>query len=226
MTLEPDGSGKISVDFDGSSFMEMMGDEMRKDGEEQKMDSIIDFAYLLEERKDSIANLPQEEQDKLKRLENFKMRILMDTESKDMKFSMFTDFVNVNELSDMMSTFQEASSTQNLGGKAMKGEDAPMGKTSQGTDVSYKYKDNRFSRTTIVVDQELFQKSIDSLDQMKMFMGESTYTLNYNFPKKIKSISAEKALFSQDGKSFTLEVSFLEMMKNPEILNIDVVLEE
>lgn len=226
MTIQPDGSGKITVDFDGSSFMEMMGDEMKEDGEEQKMDSIFDFAHLLEERKDSIAQLSQEKQDKLKRLENFKMRIQMDTEAKAMKLSMFSDFKNVNELSDMMSTFEDANSMQELGGKSMSDENSPMGNGNQGTDVSYRFEKNKFSRTTEIFDQALFEKSRDSLEQMAMFMSESTYTLKYTFPKKIKKISAENALFSQDGKTFTLEVSFLDMMKDPKILDLEVELED
>jgi len=226
MTIQPDGTGKISIDFDGSSIMDMMGDEMAKDSTAKKMDSIIDFAHMFEERKDSIAQLSQEEQEKLKRLENFKMRVLMDPDAKAMEFSMFTEFKNVNELSDMLSTFQDASAIQKLGGSTMPAENAPMNSNSDGTDVAYRYSKNLFSRTTTIVDQDLFEKGLDSLGQMEMFMGESTYTLNYTFPRKIKSISAEEALFSQDGKSFTLEVSFLEMMKNPKILDVEVELEE
>ena len=59
-----------------------------------------------------------------------------------------------------------------------------------------------------------------------MFLGESTYTLKYHFPRKIKTISAEKALFSQDGKSFTLEIGFLELLENPKVLDIEVELEK
>jgi len=64
------------------------------------------------------------------------------------------------------------------------------------------------------------------MEQMKMFMATSKYKIKYHFPKKIKKISNDKALFSQDGKSFTLEVGFLEYMDNPKILDIEVDLEE
>jgi len=226
LTIQPDGSGNISINFDGSSLMQMAGDEISKDGEMQKMDSIIDFASFLDEKKDSIALLSAEEQERLKQLENFKMRISMDSEAQKMDFSMFTDFKDVNELGDMMSSFQDASAMQKPPGSPMANQNSPMGSGTQGTDVKYNFTDNHFSRITTIVDQELFQQSIDSLEQMRMFMGESSYTLNYHFPKKIKKISAEDALFSQDGKSFTLEVGFLELMENPQILNLEVELEE
>ncbi len=226
MTIQPDGSGKIAINFDGSSLMEMMGDELKEDGKEEKMDSIFDFTSLLEERKDSISQLSQEKQDKLKRLENFKMRIQMDTEAKAMNFSMFSDFKNVNELSDMMSTFEDATSVQELNGQSLSGNKSPMGSGSQGTDVSYRFENNKFSRSTVIVDPTLFEKSKDSLEEIAMFMSESTYTLKYTFSKKIKKISAEDALFSQDGKTFTLAVSFLDMIKNPKILDLELELED
>ncbi|MFK7814384.1 MAG: hypothetical protein AB8B59_17935 [Maribacter sp.] len=226
MTIQPDGSGDISINFDGSSLMQMAGDKLSENGEVQQMDSIIDFSHFLEEKKDSISLLSTEEQEKLKALENFKMRISMDTEAQKMDFSMVTDFKDVNELADMMSSFQKASAVQKPGGSVMANQKSPMGSGSQGTDVEYSFTDNRFSRVTTIVDRELFQQSVDSLEQARMFLGESTYTLNYHFPKKIKEISAKDALFSQDGKSFTLEVDFLELMENPKVLDIEVELEK
>ncbi len=225
MTIEPDGSGRMSINFDGSALMEMAGDKIAENGEVKKMDSIIDFAQFLEEKKDSIAKLSPEKQERIKQLENFKMKIAMDSEAKKMDFAMFTEFKNVNELGDMMSNFQEASAVQKPGG-GMAPDKSPMGKGTQGTDVSYSLVGNSFKRITTIVDQELFEQSVDSLEQVQMFLGESTYTLNYHFPRKIKSTSAKEALFSQDGKSLTLEVSFMDLMANPKVLDVEVELEK
>ncbi|MGB5819878.1 MAG: hypothetical protein WBG90_10385 [Saonia sp.] len=224
MRINEDGTGKISIDFDGSGLMEMAGNELAQK-EEKKIDTIISFKEFLIEKKDSIATLSQEEQDRLKRLENFDMRMLMDPEAREMNFSLYSEFKNVDELGDMLSNFQQASELQGKGNGTSGPGQSPMG-GSQGTEVSYSFIEDRFSRKTIIVDQELFRSSIDSLEQAKMFLGESTYTLNYHFPRKIKKISAEKALFSQDGKSFTLEVDFLELMEKPELLDIEVELEK
>jgi len=226
MHITDNGSGKMSINFDGSSLMQMAGDKI-SESQEKKIDSIIVFKDFLEEKKDSIALLSIDEQEKLKRLENFNMRILMDTDAKEMNFALFSNFKNVNELGDMLSSFQDASSVQKPMGDSGSGKKNPMnGGATQGTEVKYSFVKNHFSRSTEIVDPELFQKGIDSLEQMRMFLGESTYTLNYHFPRKIKNISAEKALFSQDGKSFTLEIGFLEIMENPKLLDIEVELEK
>ncbi len=46
----------------------MAGDELAKT-DEKPIDSIISFKDFLEQKKDSIAQLPEEEQEKLKKLE-------------------------------------------------------------------------------------------------------------------------------------------------------------
>ena len=67
---------------------------------------------------------------------------------------------------------------------------------------------------------------MDSLSEMAMMFGSSRYKLNYHFPRPIKSVSNNQALFSDDRKSFALEFDFMETLKNPELLNVEVVLED
>ena len=55
--LQEDGSGRLSINFDGSEMMDMAGDELTKTNE-KPIDSIISFKDFLEEKKDSIAQLP------------------------------------------------------------------------------------------------------------------------------------------------------------------------
>ncbi len=224
--VKEDGTGKISIGFDGSELMQMAGDKM-PEGEEKKIDSIISFKQLFKEKKDSIAKLPLKEQEKLKKLEKFTMHMKVDAEAKEMNFSMFSDFKNVNELGDVLGSFQEASAGAMGKGGAQKQPPSMIG-NADGTEVSYSFNNNIFSRNTKIVDQELYNKAKDSLnlDQAKSFLEGSTYTLKYHFPRKIKKISAEEALFSQDGKSFTLEVNFLTILEDPTVLNLEVELED
>jgi hypothetical protein len=73
---------------------------------------------------------------------------------------------------------------------------------------------------------QLHQQAVDSLAGAELFLTGSTYTLKYHFPKRVKSASAEEATFSADGKTLIYEVGFLELMKNPKILNLEVELEQ
>ncbi|WP_378178129.1 hypothetical protein [Aquimarina sp. SS2-1] len=226
--INEDGSGKISFNFDGSEIMQIAGDKVTEEKEEV-IDSTLVFKDFLEEKRDSIAQLPVEEQEKLRKLENFKMHMLMNPESKEMKFDLYSEFKSVEELGDVFNNFKTASSI----GNNNKGSelDSPVGdplSASEGEDptkVIYSYKKNKFKRVTQILDRTKLKQSLDSIEQMKMFLASSKYRINYHFPKKIKKISSEKAMFSQDGKSFTLEVGFLEFMENPKVLDIQVELE-
>jgi hypothetical protein len=75
-------------------------------------------------------------------------------------------------------------------------------------------------------DKSFFQKMIDSLGEMTEMYASSTYKLNYHFPKPVKSVSNESALFSADRKMVTVSYSFMDYLLDPEALNLEVVLED
>ncbi|MEX0315776.1 MAG: hypothetical protein AB3N18_16480 [Allomuricauda sp.] len=220
ITLQEDGSGRLSINFDGSELMEMAGEEMKKSNE-KAVDSLISFKDLLEEKKDSIAKLSPEEQAKLKKLEPFSMHMVMNPDEKQMKFDLFSEFKNVSEVNDAFNAFQGANV---LGSQKEGAPPAPM--ESSASEVSYSFDNNSFTRKAKILDQELFQQQVDSLQGAEMFLSGSTYTLKYHFPKKVKSTTAEEATFSADGKTLIYEVKFLDLMKDPSLLDLEVQLED
>lgn len=231
--INENGSGKMSVKFDGSSAMQMMAAKFKEDSsdkKEVKLDTIFDFKELLTEMKDSIATLPKEQQQRLKALENFKMHMLMDPEALKMDFDMFTDFNSLNELDNLFSNFQKGASLVKTKNKLLNSKNSPAVGNSKSekkpsSKVEYSFTKNVFKRATTILDKEKLKREKDSLAPMQAFLGTSKYTLKYHFPKRIKKTSSEKALFSQDGKTLTLETSFIEYMANPKSLDIEVELE-
>ncbi|AYN66758.1 hypothetical protein D1013_04865 [Euzebyella marina] len=219
--FEENGSGKLSIRLDGSEMMQMMP-ESDSTLTEEKIDSTLVFKDLLREKKDSIALLSPEEQAELKRLEPFSIHMLMNPEKGVMNFDMFTDFKDVSEVNDAFSAFQNASAMGPNNGTSQMGN----GPSGQGTEVTYSFKGNKFSRIINITDQELFQQSIDSLASAEMFLASSTYTFKYHFPKRVKSTNLDNATFSMDGKTLIYEVNFLEMSKAPESVVIEVELEK
>ena len=61
---------------------------------------------------------------------------------------------------------------------------------------------------------------------MSAMFGTSTYKLNYHFPRAVKSVSNEKAMFSADRKTVTIEFPFMTYALDPEALNLEIVLED
>ncbi|MEM8764701.1 MAG: hypothetical protein AAGD88_12860 [Bacteroidota bacterium] len=222
MTLNEDGSGRMSINFDGSELMQMAGDEF-KNSNEKPVDSIISFKELMEEKKDSIAQLSPEEQAEIKKLEPFSLHMIMNPDSKEMKFDLFSEFKDVADVNDAFNAFQSASAFNSPGSSEQK---AKMKTPKPATKVNYSFKGSTFSRSSEIIDQALFQQGLDSLQGADMFLSGSTYTLKYHFPKRVKSVSAEDATFSADGKTMIYEVKFMDLMKDPSILDLEVELED
>src|SRR5690606_13461621 len=190
--------------------MKMSGDSTQIS--EKPIDSIIVFKEFLKEKKDSIAQLSFEEQESLKSLEGFTMHTKIDSENQEMTVDMFTDFKNVEELQNAMAAMSKANS---LGKK--EDEDNPFSSfgNSAATEMEYSFNKGVFKRKATLVNKELHQQVLDSIGEAEMMFASSSYVLNYHFPRPIKSVSNENALFSADKKSFRLEISFLEYLKNP-----------
>ncbi len=216
-----DGSGKMSIGFDGSEMMSMIPESDSLETEEV-IDSTLVFKDFLREKKDSIAQLPKEEQEKLKKLEPFSMHMVVDAPNGIMNFEMFSDFKQVSDVNDAFNAFQNASKM----GPSATDKPVPQNSGNDATEVEYSFKKNLFVRETKIKNKEMFQKSLDSLESAEMFLGSSTYTFKYHFPKRVKSTNVEEATFSMDGKTMIYEVNFLDMLKDPESIRIEVELEK
>ncbi|WP_452221358.1 hypothetical protein [Lacinutrix salivirga] len=225
--INEDGSGKMEFAFDGSQLMQMAGDKM-KEGNEKAMDSTFSFKELFDAKRDSISKLPAEEQEKLKSLEKFSMHMKMDPEASLMQFEMFTDFKNASELQDMFKAMNNFSNMKGKGKAEVNTANNPFSSLGENgaTELKYNYDGKTFSRSVTVTDKELYKQMTDSIGEMGAMFGSSTYKLNYHFPKPVKSVSNENAMFSADRKTVTLEFPFMKYMTDPEALNLEVILED
>lgn len=229
MYINEDGSGKISIQVDGSGIMQMMGSSITQ-GEKMKMDSLFVFKDFLEEKKDSIATLSPEEQQNLKAIENFKMRIAMDSDSLTMNFDMFSDFTSVNELNDVFNSFQKGYKLASQSNKKLSGGGQGQALNQSGepsSNVTYFYDKKKFKRTTEIANLEKFKKEMDStLGPAKSMFGSSKYKLKYHFPRRIKKSSVEDAMFSADGKTIIIERGLIDYLSDPKVLDFEVEFED
>ena len=219
--INEDGTGKMEFSFDGTELMKMAGDGMGETNE-KAMDSTFSFKELFEGKQDSIAQLPAEERAILEELKNFTMRMVMNPETKEMKMDMITEFKSVGELQDMFSKMNKLQALN----KEQQANPASSMNQSNFTDLNYEYNGKVFKRNVTITDKAIHQKMVDSLGEMTEMYASSTYKLNYHFPKPVKSVSNESALFSADRKMVTVSYSFMDYLLDPEALNLEVVLED
>jgi len=224
--INDDGSGKFSFDMDASAIMAMIpNDSLKSDktSSEKDIDSVFTFKEILESKKDSISKLPKEQQEKLKKMENFSMKMKMNEAKKEFLFSIMTDFKSVSELQDAMSTMEEV---QKMNKQPQSGN--PMMPKSGGFDnnatLKYTFDGKKFTRKA-TLKKPLPKVDADSIDTYAMIYESSKYIVKYHFPKKVKSVTNKTALFSEDRKTITIEYPFMDYMKAPEKLNFDVQFE-
>lgn len=222
VTFNSDKTGQLSIGFNGSEFIKMMGG-MNSDEENKvvkKIDSLVVFSDILEASKDSIAQLPVKEREELMKLEPYSLRIQMDESADLFLFEMLTDFQKIEDVSDAFKTFSKSSV---FGDQRTKG--API-VTNDGVEISYSFKGNRFERKARIKNAELFRNALDSLSESAMILNASTYKMKYNFPVKVRSVSYEGAQLSSDMKSVLIEVNYQDLTTNPEQYNFTVILEQ
>lgn len=223
MVLNEDGSGTMSVEVNLSEMMAFGGAAMM-DTAQVKVDTMIYIKQFLEEKKDSISKLSKTEQEKLKKLENFNVHVKMNTETSEMLYDISTNFKSVSEANDIMNGLEQASNMS-------PNQDAEPDGMSTDKDtpeiigVNYSFEKGVFKRDAYIKDKKMHQQQVDSMKQAAAFMGGSNYTLKYTFPKKIKKSSNPDATFSEDKKTMTLRKPFIEYFKNPDILDLEVELE-
>lgn len=67
ITINPDGSGNMTMAMDGSTLMALAGEEIANETGGKRTDTIMDFSALLKDKKDSIAKMPEQERRMLQR---------------------------------------------------------------------------------------------------------------------------------------------------------------
>ncbi len=253
-----DNSGQIKYAIDMSQLLsmgEMFGDKKSKIEESadkeivektyKKVDSVFSLKEIFELKKDSIATLPQEEQEKLKRLERFTIRFLVDEENNRMEYEMYVDFNNIKEFADLSSPLNALSELNPTGTDLPKTDIAKNDSETnyyfdgkkfskkvtkpsdvvidvKGSKIAKKNKKNKKTEEEEEVLDGLASKMTESID---MLMSQSNYVMTVTFPKKVKKISAKNATLSEDMKTVTITYSMDDYMKSNG-LDFDVELEK
>jgi hypothetical protein len=250
MIINDNGSGKFAYDIDASKMMSMFGSAIKnqenntkkskknkKNKKELKdlkvVDSTFTFKEMFASKKDSIAQLPIEEQEKIKKMEKFSVRMVMNEEEGIMKYSMFTDFNTTAELQDVMSPIESMKSLSPKGNKVGMGMES--NNMELGSSTSFFYDGKSFKKMVAKKDkvkqddsekteeEKVIEKS--AKESMEMIYEQSGFKIVYQFPKAVKKVSIQNALYSEDRKTITIEYPLKEYIENPDNLNFEVEFE-
>jgi len=140
----------------------------------------------------------------------------MSFEKQQFLYDVFVDFKKVSEANNLFQGLEQSGALSS----------SSTTQKEEIIKVAFSFENNIFKRDAYIVDPTLHQIKLDSLKEMEMMLGEMMYALKYTFPRPIKTCSQQTAIFSLDRKTLHYKTAFLEYMKNPDLLNIEVSLEE
>ncbi len=225
LVFNEDGSGVMTIQMDASDIMAMMaamGTEEEKKEMEEKIDTTFYFKDFIAEKKDSIMKLTVEQQNKIKKLEPYGVHIKMDATAEKLLYEVFVNFNDISQADNMFDVFNQISNT---GVNSNSGSDAKGAPKQESIKVKYSHENNIFKRDAYITDALLHKAELDSLKPIEAMMDGALYKLKYTFPKNIKTVSQEGATLSQDRKTLYYQVEYLEYLKDPDLLDIEVEFE-
>ncbi|WP_111685390.1 hypothetical protein [Winogradskyella tangerina] len=237
IVFDQDGSGEYLVTYEMGEAIKAMSEAMGGSNEKKEggevMDTVMVFADIMETYKDSIAALPEDKQQAFESIKDMYMRMKIDEDKSIMDIGMGLNFESIDDLKDINEKLKSIQSINEQGDQIDAIRDSsPLG-NFMGSDnaIMYDYSDKGFSRKTKIELEEgqaetameaLFDEADEENQQFIEYFEEADYTVKLTFPKAVKTIDIEGAKFSADRKTVTYTSNWVEYLKNPKLLDVNV----
>lgn len=238
IVFNEDGTGNFILSYDMGNLMKEMKNAMgggANDTKEKKskvMDTTMVFSEIMETYKDSVAALPEEKRLALEAVKDMYMKMKMDEANGVFDFGVGLNFESIEDLKGIQEKIEKAKSlnAKNDQVGAMK-EGSPLGKFMQDdkNGVDYNLTTKRFSRITKINKAEGAKEITFDEEGDKEFLDyfkESFYTVEYTFPKQIKSYTIEGASLSEDRRTISYKASWVHFLQEPKALDIAIEFED
>ncbi len=217
ININPDGSGSIEVFQlrDENSFMQIR----RSQSDSEKFrDTIFVFQDYITKYQETFVKFTKSDQALFQEHANVKMHIKVDPIQRENFNIISCEFKKIEEVPNLYETIRFANSLK---------ENYPILKSSYK--IKYTFDGTIFKRNIVILDQKKFDEDKKRMAERKKMYSKyklvQSYTLKYHFPVKIESVSNEKAILSSDKKSVTLEFQISDCWENPQMSDLEVVLE-
>jgi len=217
MVINEDGSGTFSYGFDMSAMFKMGMKSNDSTKIKKAIDTTFSFKDIFDRAKDSIAKLPDVEKEKLKVLEAFKINMKVNEDQKQFEYNIAMSFPNIDSIQKMASPSEALETLAQTDKKRLGALSAlPKQEKSAANTTSFIYDGKVFvkvispSKESVKAKKKEKEKKEENIFGPKMdeMLKECKYSLEYSFPKKIKTVSIKNAVIATDRKSFTVEIPF------------------
>jgi hypothetical protein len=218
--INADGSGTIEVEDlrDENSYMQLAGENYSK--ESVFRDTTYVFEEYINKHNDNFIKYTQPEQDLFSKFKNVKVHIKKSAFDKEFRTTISQSFQKIENVPDLYKTEDYADDIEN--NYALTAEE-------HNFNVGYTFEGSVFKRMVKITDVEKLKKKSEEIESLKkqtsQFKLVQSYVLNYHFPRKIKSVSNVNAIIGADQKSLKMQFLLSDCLQNPELTNLEVVLE-
>lgn len=235
-----DGSGTYEVGFDMSEMMKMNESNPETTGPATAaLDTVINFATFLDEKRDSILTLSKAEQEKLEALRPLQFAMKMNDEEKQMDMRMTYAFTKLEDISKFADAVEKADIDQlNRVGSPLESMMYPPNEVENDTapkkggmgeifamseSFDTKFSKEGFSRkVTEKAIAEMAKKKDTAMKADDPFADMIRFKQVYRFPYRVKGVSNANAKILSDFKGIELEANMYEMNNDPEYFNVEV----
>lgn len=235
--------GVFKSTFDMSQILAITN-ESNLDTEKEKpskaVDTTIVFNQFLEQYKDSISALPMDEQKQLYAMKDVVIEMQMDENKGVFNFTMNKPFANFDELklvNEQLNGAMRVAQTISEKDSAMApAPEKQMDELTKSDPVFYSFNNNIFTRyqpKKEEASESIESEESEAEDMTDLFKGQfedmfkaAFYTMTYTFPKSIKSVSNKDAVLSEDRKTITLKTDLNAINKDPDLMNLEIILED
>ncbi|MCD0473076.1 hypothetical protein LPB87_01570 [Flavobacterium sp. EDS] len=234
MVMHEDGSGSFSYGFDLSGIFKLGFKSTDSTKNSKVIDSVFTFKEVFAKVKDSVAKLPESERRKIKMLENFKVNVKANDAEKQLKLDMEYNFQSIDSLKNMLSPLEVLEAMPKIGPGKQLGNLSVPEKENKKTMFSYNYDGKVFEKVILLPEGAKAKKekkkkeknaANDFSKKMDEILKECKYSIEYQFPKKIKTVSLKNAIISKDRKSFILEIPMKDFPDDEKKLGFKVTFE-
>ncbi len=232
-----DGSGTYEMGFDMSEMLKM-GQTTNDSVPSKVVDTLINFSTFLDEKKDSIASLSLEEQEKLELLRPLQFSMNANEAESQMKMDLKYAFTTIDDISKFgeaikLADIKELNEMMN----PMGGKEVPQDSTEKKDDMDNPFAmstsfETRFSKTsfsrkmTTEAIEKAMQKKDTTMKKDDPFADAIRFKQVYKFPYKVKSVSNPNAKILSNFMGIEIEANMFEMNNDPKFFNVEVEFEE
>lgn len=236
-TFNKDGSGEYEMAFDMS---ELMGMNVESDSAQTQkaVDTLIIFADMLDEKKDSIAQLDAAEQEKLEKLRPMKMKMIMNDSTKEMNIRLTYAFETLDDLMDFSDAVEQADIKElnelTAAGQPQQGvvtdsvaqeEEADIFAMAESFETSFSAK--KFTRKiTDEARMDAIKKKDTAMTAEDPFADMVRFKQVFRFPYRVKAVDNPNAKILSDFKGVELEANMYQLNNDPDYFNLEVFFEK